>query len=88
MPWGLRRFHIHRNPVKRGLCERPEDWQWSSFRHYRTGMEGVVEIESDGRRTSGKGRREGSARYSNCPLKPEAGLNGPPAFTKGAVLQP
>lgn len=22
---------IHRNPVKRGLCERPEDWAWSSF---------------------------------------------------------
>lgn len=22
---------IHRNPVKRGLCERPEDWPWSSF---------------------------------------------------------
>ena len=29
--------YIHRNPVKRGLCERPEDWQWSSFRHYATG---------------------------------------------------
>ncbi len=38
--------YIHRNPVKRGLVERPEDWQWSSFRHYATGVEGVVEIES------------------------------------------
>ena len=26
--------YIHRNPVKRGLVERPEDWPWSSFRHY------------------------------------------------------
>jgi putative transposase len=26
--------YIHRNPVKRGLCERPEDWEGSSFRHY------------------------------------------------------
>jgi REP element-mobilizing transposase RayT len=26
--------YLHRNPVKAGLCERPEDWQWSSFRHY------------------------------------------------------
>jgi putative transposase len=25
--------YIHRNPVKRGLVERPEDWTWSSFRH-------------------------------------------------------
>ena len=24
--------YIHRNPVKRGLVERPEDWLWSSFR--------------------------------------------------------
>jgi putative transposase len=24
--------YIHRNPVKRGLCECPEDWLWSSFR--------------------------------------------------------
>jgi putative transposase len=39
--------YIHRNPVKRGLCERPEDWEWSSFRHYATGCEGRVEIESD-----------------------------------------
>jgi putative transposase len=39
--------YIHRNPVNRGLCERPEDWAWSSFRHYATGCEGRVEIESE-----------------------------------------
>jgi putative transposase len=38
--------YIHRNPVHRGLSERPEDWEWNSFRHYATGMEGLVEIES------------------------------------------
>lgn len=38
--------YIHRNPVTRGLVERPEDWAWSSFRHYLTGEPGVVEIES------------------------------------------
>jgi len=32
--------YIHRNPVKAGLCERPEDWEWSSFRCYATGCEG------------------------------------------------
>ena len=26
--------YIHMNPVKRGLCERPEDWRWSSARYY------------------------------------------------------
>jgi len=39
--------YIHRNPLKQGLCDRPEDWQWSSFRHYATGAEGRIEIESE-----------------------------------------
>ncbi len=38
--------YIQRNPVKRGLAERPEDWKWSSFVHYATGMEGIVAVES------------------------------------------
>ena len=38
--------YIHRNPVMRGLALHPEDWQWSSFRHYVTGAENAVEIES------------------------------------------
>jgi REP-associated tyrosine transposase len=38
--------YMHRNPVKRGLVERPEGWRWSSFCHYASGVEGVVEIES------------------------------------------
>jgi REP element-mobilizing transposase RayT len=47
--------YIHRNPVKAGLCERPEDWEWSSFRHYATGCAGRVEIESE--RTARKRER-------------------------------
>ena len=39
--------YIHRNPVKRGLCACPEDWEPSSFCHYATGIEGRVEIESE-----------------------------------------
>lgn len=39
--------YIHRNPVRRGLCQRPEDWEGSSFLHYATGCEGRVEIESE-----------------------------------------
>jgi putative transposase len=38
--------YMHRNPVVRGLVLRPEDWPWSSFRHYATGAQGRVEIES------------------------------------------
>jgi putative transposase len=39
--------YIPRNPVKVGLCELPEDWPWSSFRHYALREKGVVEIESE-----------------------------------------
>jgi putative transposase len=38
--------YMHRNPVVRGLVTKPEDWRWSSFRHYATGSEGTVKIES------------------------------------------
>ena len=40
--------YTHRNPVKRGLVQKPEQWPWSSFRHYATGYVGTVEIESQG----------------------------------------
>ena len=39
--------YIHRNPVRRGLVIKPEDWKWSSYHHYQTGMRGTVEIESE-----------------------------------------
>jgi len=38
--------YLHRNPVKRGLVEAPEQWRWSSFRAYayqETGPVGVNE---------------------------------------------
>ena len=38
--------YIHRNPVHRGLVEKPEDWPWSSYRHYALGELGTVQIES------------------------------------------
>jgi putative transposase len=38
--------YIHNNPVKRGLVANPEEWEWSSFIHYASGKETVVEIES------------------------------------------
>lgn len=40
--------YIHRNPVKRGLVLEPQQWAWSSFRHYaynETGPVVVNEVE-------------------------------------------
>ncbi len=62
MPRGLVRYrrikelrYMHRNPVVRSLVEKPEDWPWSSFCHYATGVEGAVGIESQSA-TSRRGR--------------------------------
>ena len=37
--------YMHRNPVKRGLAEKPEEWKWSSFRTYACGEEGLVKVK-------------------------------------------
>jgi putative transposase len=69
--------YMHRNPVKRGFVERPEDWAWSSFRHYLTGIEGTVEIESQW--TARRGERMGvyaqnARREENPhPVSPKSG---------------
>jgi putative transposase len=34
--------YIHRNPVKRGLVEEPEQWPWSSYRFYALDERGPV----------------------------------------------
>src|ERR1700676_3294218 len=34
--------YMHRNPVKRGLVLEPQQWTWSSFRHYADGQCGPV----------------------------------------------
>jgi len=68
--------YMQRNPVKRGLVEQPEDWAWSSFRHYATGVEGAVEIESEW--TGRKRERMGLAlRVKLVPtLSPKDGEKG------------
>ena len=37
--------YMHRNPVKRGLVDRPEQWAWSSFRSYLFGETGPVRVK-------------------------------------------
>jgi hypothetical protein len=39
--------YIHRNPVKRKLVKCPEEWKWSSYRHYAFREVGPVGIESE-----------------------------------------
>jgi len=57
--------YIHRNPVVRGLCARPEEWPWSSFQHYLTATKSVVEIESEWTAMRREGREP---KPMNAPL--------------------
>ena len=70
--------YLHRNPVKRGLAARPEEWKWSSFLHYATGVENTVEIETEW--TARKRERMG--------LMPALSAAHPPAKNAGRVGQP
>ncbi len=45
--WTEKLRYLHRNPVTRALVAAPEDWVWSSYRHWATGEEAPVEIESE-----------------------------------------
>jgi putative transposase len=36
--------YMHRNPVKRGLVDSPEQWRWSSYRHYLLDDAGPVKV--------------------------------------------
>jgi len=36
--------YMHRNPVQRGLVLEPQQWLWSSFRHYVYGERGPVMV--------------------------------------------
>lgn len=40
--------YLHRNPVKRGLVEAPEQWRWSSFRAYAYRETGAVRVNEWG----------------------------------------
>ncbi len=38
--------YMHRNPVRRALVELPEQWRWSSYRHYFFGEAGPVQVNA------------------------------------------
>jgi putative transposase len=70
--------YIHRNPASRRLVQRPEEWKWSSFTQYATGVEGTVEIES----------LWTARRRERVGVMPMVSIAHPPAKNAGRVGQP
>ena len=48
--------YMHRNPVKRGLVESPEQWAWSSYRFYSLDEAGPVRVNTGWGEISFRGR--------------------------------
>jgi len=71
--------YLHRNPVERGLCAEPQEWLWSSFRHYKIGEAGTVEIESHwtARRRESVGISLTVAQRTAPPKQPKLGQGTP-----------
>lgn len=46
--------YIHRNPVEAALVEKPEDWLWSSSRHYYENGEIPVAVDPVGFSSEGR----------------------------------
>lgn len=41
--------YMHRHPVTRGLVLEPQEWMWSSFRHYAHDEPGPVRVNEQGK---------------------------------------
>ena len=59
--------YIHRNPVKRGLVDRPEQWKSSSFRAYCYGEAGPVRVKF----------QEWALEIKRCPVESFAEVENP-----------
>jgi putative transposase len=73
--------YMHRNPVKRGLVANPEDWAWSSFRHWATGEIGTIEVESQWTAS----RREAATAEAHVP---KTGRGAPGDFNESNLHEP
>ena len=40
--------YCHKNPITRGLVDRPEDWPWSSYRYFELNDSSVLKLDWDG----------------------------------------
>jgi putative transposase len=57
--------YMHRNPVQRGLVKDPQEWRWSSFRHYALGERGPV-LVNEQRPAVLKIKGKAAERGSHC----------------------
>jgi hypothetical protein len=65
--------YIHRNPVKAGLCERPEDWPWSSFVTTRRVARAGLRLSRSGPLVNASGLL-GDCVPQYCPTQAKSGL--------------
>ncbi len=71
--------YIHRVPVKRGLCGRPEGWRGAVFAITQLELKAAWRLNPSGAQESANGSWETMSASGTARLKPKQGLSGPPA---------
>jgi len=77
--------YMHHNPVKRGLVLEPEQWAWSSFRHYAYEERGPVLVNEQRRgvlRVRGEAGNSAAWDMFSPPFEKREGW-GSPQFRSG-----
>lgn len=71
--------YIHENPVRRGLCERPEDYAWSSAKLWENGMWDGTQLRIDDGYVS--------SHWPQCVREPLADIVRRGSATRGRVAR-
>lgn len=79
--------YMHGNPVKRKPVTHPKDWPWSGWSHYAKGEEGMLRIDSIGKRVAVHLRPQTPGKVKNRTLKTE-GCGTQSLLTTLRVLHP
>jgi hypothetical protein len=77
--------YVHRNPVKAGLCERAEDWEWSSFRHMRPGSKDGWRLNRSGPPPNANGQQGDCVCRSNYPTQANRRLEWATLLLRGVL---
>src|SRR5262249_12925481 len=75
--WSVSRY-IHLNPVRAGLVQRPEQWEWSSYPGYRDPRHAQSWVAHDQLLRAWQGARGGKDARAAYVRFVEAGIDDPP----------
>ncbi len=76
--------YMHRNPVTRGLVANPEDWPWSTYRHYLLDEP----TQSKSRKSKRLRQTQPDAHPRHAPARPSSPIHRAPILTHAPGTHP